>query len=123
MLCFQKFPVANKFMDKKGGVSRFSVEFFFVSQCRKTLQGNPSVLCFRKFPVANKFMDKKGGVSRLSVEFLFVSQCRKTSQGNPLGCHYFWISETFTLRRVIPRILVEKFLNHNTETFRRGTFP
>ena len=34
---------------------------YFVSQYRKFLQGNPSVLCFRKFPVANKFMDKKGG--------------------------------------------------------------
>ena len=29
VLCFRKFPVANKFMDKKGGgVSRFSVENF-----------------------------------------------------------------------------------------------
>ena len=42
---------------------------FFVSQYRKTLQGNPSVLCFRKFLVAKKFMDKKGGrVSKISVE-------------------------------------------------------
>ena len=32
----------------------------FVSQYRKTLQGNPSVLCFRKFPVGNRFMEKKG---------------------------------------------------------------
>ena len=29
MLCFRKFPVAKKFMDKRvGGVSRFSVELF-----------------------------------------------------------------------------------------------
>ena len=29
MLCFQKFPVANKFMDKRGGgVSRLSAENF-----------------------------------------------------------------------------------------------
>ena len=33
---------------------------FFVSQYRKTSQGNHSVLCFGMFPVANKFMDKKG---------------------------------------------------------------
>ena len=28
VLCFVKFLVANKFMDKKGGVSMFSVEKF-----------------------------------------------------------------------------------------------
>ena len=33
---------------------------FFVSQNRKTLQGNPFVVCFRKLPVAKKFMDKRG---------------------------------------------------------------
>ena len=36
---FQKFPVAKKFMDKRGGgreaVSRLSVRSFFISQCRK----------------------------------------------------------------------------------------
>ena len=47
-------------------MSRYFVDIF-VSQYRKTLQGNPFVLCFRKFPVANKFMNKKGGVSRFSV--------------------------------------------------------
>ena len=41
-------------------MSQFSVEVF-VSQYRKTLQGNPYVLCFRKFPVAKKFFDKRGG--------------------------------------------------------------
>ena len=42
---------------------------FFVSQNRKTLQVNPSVLWFRKFPVAEKYMDKMGGgVSRFCVE-------------------------------------------------------
>ena len=34
---------------------------FFVSQCRKYSQVNPSVLCFRKFPVAKKLMQKGGG--------------------------------------------------------------
>ena len=40
---------------------------FFISQNRKTLQGNPSVLCVRKILVAKKFMDRKGGVSIFSV--------------------------------------------------------
>ena len=45
MLCFRKFPVAKKIMDKWGvgkreGVSRFSVEIIFKSKCPKILQGN-----------------------------------------------------------------------------------
>ena len=38
MLCFGKFPVANKFMDKKGGGGGGSIEIFrrkiFASQCQ-----------------------------------------------------------------------------------------
>ena len=43
-------------------MSRFSVEVF-VSQYRKTLQGNPSLLCFRNFPVAKKFEVKRGSIT------------------------------------------------------------
>ena len=39
-------------------MKQFFVEIF-VSENRKTLQVNPSVLCFRKSPVAKKFMDKR----------------------------------------------------------------
>ena len=44
-------------------MSRFSIfcRIFFVSQCRKISEVNPSVLCFRKIPVAKKFKDKGGG--------------------------------------------------------------
>ena len=79
MQCFREFPVAKKFMGERGrGVSRFSVEKFFVSQCRKTSQRNLSVL-FQKFPVAKKFMDKRGGGGSLKMfrRKFFVSQCRK----------------------------------------------
>ena len=48
-------------------MTRFLV-FFFISQNRKTLQGNPSVLRVRKILVAKKFMDRKGGVSIFSVQ-------------------------------------------------------
>ena len=51
-------------------MSRFSIfcRNFFVSQSRKYLQVNPSVLCFRKFPVPKKFMDERGG-GGVGVEF------------------------------------------------------
>ena len=48
-------------------MSRFFVDVF-VSQYRKTLKGNPSILCFGTILVVKKFMAKKGGVSRFSVE-------------------------------------------------------
>ena len=34
-LCFTNFPLSKNVMDKRGCGSRFSVENFFVSQCRK----------------------------------------------------------------------------------------
>ena len=61
MLCFRKFPVAKKFLDKGGGSIKIYRRKPFVSQCRKISYGRPSVLCFRKFPVAKKFMDKGWG--------------------------------------------------------------
>ena len=58
---------------------------FFISQTRKTFQGNLSVLCFRKIPVAKKFMDKKPGggeVSRFCVEN-FLSHSAEKSRRLP----------------------------------------
>ena len=44
MLCFRKFPVAKKFMDKRwGGVSRFSVEDF-LSRSSEKVRSGPFVL-------------------------------------------------------------------------------
>ena len=40
MLCFSKFPVAKKFMDKRGGGgSRFSVEFFCLAVPKNAVGG------------------------------------------------------------------------------------
>ena len=48
MLCFGKFPVANKFMDKKGGgVSKFSVENFLSHSAEKVRRG--TLQCVTKF--------------------------------------------------------------------------
>ena len=77
MLFFIKFPVAKNSMHEKRGIKSFR-RIFFVLQCRKISQGNPSVLCFRKFPVAKKIMDKKGG-TKIFRRKNFVSQCRTLS--------------------------------------------
>ena len=39
MVCFRKFPVAKKFMDKKGGASRFSVEKLLCHTAEKIRRG------------------------------------------------------------------------------------
>ncbi len=125
VLCFGKFLVAKKFMDKREGeVSGFSIESFlshsaekicrgtlqgvtdfgyrkvlclgglchdfssnfFVSQYRKTLQRNPSVLYFGKFLEAKKFMDKKEGeVSRFFFEVFLSHSAEKIRRGTLQG--------------------------------------
>ena len=57
---------------------------FFVSQYRKTLQGNPSVLCFGKFLVAIEFVDEQGGVSNYSFE-KFLSHSAEFLIGEPIS--------------------------------------
>ena len=39
MLCFRKTLVAKKFMDRKGGVSKFSVENFLSESAEKFRRG------------------------------------------------------------------------------------
>ena len=81
-------------------MSRIFVEFFFVSQHRKTLHGNPSVMCFGKFSVAYEFMDKKrggGGVSKFSIEN-FLSHSTETFRRRTFLC---CVSENFWKRKSI----------------------
>ena len=44
VLCFRKFPVAKKFMDKGGGVSRFSVENFLFHSFGRAVTRTPNLL-------------------------------------------------------------------------------
>ena len=39
MLCFRKLLVAKKFLDKKGGMSKFSVEIFLSENAEKFRRG------------------------------------------------------------------------------------
>ena len=70
MLCFRKFPVAKKFMDKRGGEYQDFPLIFFVSQCRKVSQGNP--LGCHYFRVSKKFMLQRV-ISRFSVEIFCLT--------------------------------------------------
>ena len=71
----------EKFHASEGYVTIFRRKFF-VSQCRKTSYGNPSVLCFRKFLVAKKFMDKReGDISRFSSGIFLSHSAKKIRRG------------------------------------------
>ena len=73
MLCLRKFVVAKKFNDKKGGVSKFSVENFLSHSAKKAV-GEPFSLSF--FSGIEKFMLQRVK-SRLFVE-CFLSHSTET---------------------------------------------
>ena len=92
---------------------------FFVSQNRKTLQVNPSVLCFRKFPVVTKYMDKKGGYQEFASK-IFCLTVPTNLVGYPFmvslisGIEKVYASEGYVT------IFCRSFLSHSAEKFRRG---
>ena len=68
-------PGIGKVFASYGHVKVFR-RFFFVSQYRKTFQGNTSVLCFRKFTVA-KTLGIRGGVLGFCVGKFLSYSCEK----------------------------------------------
>ena len=72
MLCFRKFPVAKKFMDKSGGEYQDIPSNFFCLAVPKNAVGEPFSLSL--FSGIEKVWMRGwgGGVSRFSVE-IFVS--------------------------------------------------
>ena len=93
MLCFRKFPVA-KFMDKRGGVSRFSVENFLSHSFEKLRRG--TILCFTKFLVSKKVMHKREGEEKGSITTFcrnfFCLAVRKNFVGEPFSAMFQKIS-------------------------------
>ena len=75
MLCFRKFPLAKKFMEKKGGegVSQFSVESFLSHTAEKTFVVEPFSLSF--ISGMESIYDSEGYLTIFRRKF-FVSQCR-----------------------------------------------
>ena len=80
LLCFRNFLVWKKLMDKRGGggLSRFSVEFFCLTEPKKFV-GNPSM--FQKNSGIENFhaLERRGGVSRYCrKKFCLTGSKRKT---------------------------------------------
>ena len=108
MQCFREFPVAKKFMDKWGrGVSRFSVEIFFVSQCRKTLW--------------IKGGGGGEGVSRCSVEIFLSHSAENFRRGESFSVSLNSGIEKVWIRGGSIKIFCRIFLSHSTKNIQRGT--
>ena len=110
MLCFGTFPVANRFMDKKGGFLSHNTEIF-----RK----GTLLCCFRKFLVANKFMYKKGAINIFRRKFIVAVP--KLFTGEPSKVSLVSAIEKFYASEGFVTFFRRKLLSHSTETIRRGT--
>ena len=77
LLCFGNFPVAKKFMDKRGGYQYFQSEFFLSHSAKKFCIG--TLLCYvSETNGSEKDNGEVGRVKILPGKFT-VSQCRKFS--------------------------------------------
>ena len=80
MPCFRKTPGAKKFMDKRGGVSRLSIEKFLSHRAEKLRRGWEF---FKVSLIVNlgyrKKLNKRGGEYQDFPSDFFVSQCGKIS--------------------------------------------
>ena len=82
MLCFRKFLVAKKFMDKRGDYHDFQSKIYCLTLPKNFVE-EPFCAVFQKISVAKKFMDKKEGSIKIFRRKFSVSQCRKIPYGNP----------------------------------------
>ena len=77
--CFRNFPVAKKFVDKRGGVTRFSVKKKF-SHSAEYFVGQPYCAVFNKISGSEKVYGQKaggGGSIKIFRRKTFLSQCQK----------------------------------------------
>ena len=109
LLCFTKLPILKNVRDKRGCDSHFSGESFFVSECRKKSEGNPSVLCFRKFLVAKFLWIRGGGVSGFPVEKFLSHFAEKFRRGTHLCFNLFGYREFFCFRGLCHGFLSKTF--------------
>ena len=76
MLCFRKFPVAKKFMDKSGGEYQDISSNFFCRAVPKNAVGEPFSLSLIS-GIEKLWMRGWGGVSRFSVENFMSHSAKK----------------------------------------------
>ena len=74
VLCFRKFPVAKKFMDKKEGGGGYRD---FPSHIAEKFRRGILLCCASEISGSEKVYGKGGGVSRFSVEIFLSNSAEK----------------------------------------------
>ena len=124
VLCFRKFPVTKKFMDKRGGVSRLSVENSLSHSAEKNHR-EPFCAVIQKISDSEKVYGKEGGrVSRFSFGSFFCLIMLKSFIGKTFCAVFQKISGSEKVygkeRAESIKIFFRKvFLSHNAEKFHR----
>ena len=125
-LCFTKFLLSKKFMDKRwvGGKEYHGfLSKIFCLTVPKNFVGNHSV--FHYFQVSKNLMPMRG-ISRFSKEILLSHSTEKLRRGTFLCFTMFLVSEKLIYKRGrsedLSRYSVNFFLSHSTEKFHRETF-
>ena len=97
MLCFTKLPVSKRYMDKEGGVSRFSVETL-LSRSTKIFRRGTLLCCVsQNYRYRKGIWIRRGGVSRFSVETLLSRSTKIFRRGTLLCC----VSQNYRYRKGI----------------------
>ena len=120
MLCFRKFPVAKKFMDKRGGGIKTFRRTFLSRSAEKCRRG--TLLSFINFGY-RKSLDERvgvGEVSRFSVEIFVSHSAEKFRRATLQGVTSFGYRKILCFRGLCHNFL-SKFLSHSAEKLRRGT--
>ena len=69
--CFRKSLVAKIFMDKKGGISRVSVENFLSDSTETQFVAEPYCAVFQRNSSSEKFMERKGWEYQVFLSMFF----------------------------------------------------
>ena len=81
VLCFRKFPVAKKFMDKRGGEFQDFLSKTFCLTVPKISVGGGESFSVSLYSGIEKVWIRGGGVSRFSVEHFLAHSAEKFRRG------------------------------------------
>ena len=122
LLCFGVFPVAKKFMDKRGGYQYFQSEFFCLT-LPKSFVRSPFCAMFQKTNGSEKDFEE-GGESIFSPENFLSHSAENFRKREFFGVPLFLGIEIVSIRKGgrESRFSVKKALSHSDERFRRQPF-
>ena len=128
LLCFTKFLVPKKFMDKRGGgggkkYQNFLSKMFLSHSAEKIRRGTLLCCVSENFRWRKSLSIRRGEYQDFPSKF-FCLTVPKNAVGEPFSLSLFSGIEKVLMRGwggAVSRFSVENFLSHSAEKFRRGT--